>query len=257
MSNIVKWGSYDAETAQEEKSQMDSSSTEFFKVKVGKSVVRFLPPPLGKKSPFRVVWTHYINLPGSKDPISFACPMREANRSCPVCQKAEGFKRSGNDADFKKALDLFPKRRVYANIVDREHPEKGVQVFGFGKTIHEALAKIRADEDAGGDFTNPDTGFDIIVEREGTGKNDTNYTVMAARKQSKLGDYELISQQHDLERFAKVLSEEEILTKLSGGGGNGGGGRTERELNSGRSAPKNAPKGRGVMDDAEEDDPFP
>jgi hypothetical protein len=126
-----------------------------------------------------------------------------------------------------------------------------VQVFGFGKMIHEALVKIRSDEDAGGDFCNPDTGFDIIIDRKGTGKNDTEYTVMAARKQSKLGDYSWIEQQQDLERFAKVPADAEIMQKLrpgsapASGGGLPAGTKAEKSVNA-------APKGRTAMDDVEE-----
>jgi hypothetical protein len=253
MTNLVKWGSYEAETAAEEKKDLESGSAEFFKVKGGKNVVRFLPPPVGKKSPFRVVWQHYVNLPGVPNPVSFPCPMREASRACPVCAKAEKFKKTGNDADYKKALDLFPKRRVYANIIDREAPENGVQIYAFGKMVHEALVKIRSDEDAGGDFCNPDIGFDIIIDRKGTGKNDTEYTVMAARKQSKLGDYELIAQQQDLERFAKVPSDAEIMAKLAPGtpgdtSGSALGSGKEKSVNA---APR-GPKARTASDDVED-----
>lgn len=219
MGNLMKWGSYDMEAAEKESASMEGGSTEFFKLKVGKNVVRFLPPKLGMRSPFRVVWTHYIRKPDQKDPVSFACPSKEANRRCPVCEKADGLKRSGNEADYKRAFELFPKRRVYAHVIDRENPEKGVQVLGFGKTIHEALVKIRKDPDAGGDFTDPEAGFDIIIEREGTGAKDTNYQVMAARKQSKLGDLSLIEQQGDLDRFGKVLEQDELMAKLRGEGG--------------------------------------
>lgn len=222
MANLMKWGSYDLEAAEKESASMEGGgNTEFFKLKVGKNVVRFLPPKLGMRSPFRVVWTHYIRKPDQKDPVSFACPMKEANRKCPVCEKADSLKRSGNEADYKRAFELFPKRRVYAHVVDRENPEKGVQVLGFGKTIHEALVKIRKDPDAGGDFTDPEAGFDIIIERTGTGPKDTEYQVMAARKQSKLGDLAWIEAQGDLERFGKVLEHEELMAKLRGESGGG------------------------------------
>jgi len=234
MSNLVKWGGYDEETAEAEKKDLDKSNAAFMKLKVGRNVVRFLPPILGqgygekKNSPFRVVWTHYIRMPGKKDPISFACPNREAREMCPACMYAEQKKATGNQADSDAAYELFPKRRVYAVVINREEPEKGPQVLGFGKVVHEALVKIRKDADAGGDFTNPETGFDIIIERQGTGVKDTEYTVMPARKQSKLGNNDWIEVQPDLNGFGKVKSADEITALIRGEGDGGGGGKQGR-----------------------------
>lgn len=216
MSNIVKYGTYEVEAADKEAEDLERGSTEFLKFKVGRTVMRLLPPPLGKKSPFRVVWTHYVNLPGAADPISFACPRQEGKKPCPICSRADQLKGTGNPADYDRAKELFAKRRIYANVINREEPEKGPVVAGFGKTIHEALVALRRDPDAGGDFCHPDSGYDIIIERKGTGKNDTEYKVFPARKSTPLGNMDWIEVQHDLERYAQILTPEEIRAKLSG-----------------------------------------
>lgn len=214
--NIVKWGSWDdtEAKAEQEEAEKFSGGTPFFKFKPGKNLLRFLPPPLGKKSPMKRVMTHGINLPNGGF-VSIACARLEAKQPCIICQRADQLRSSHNPADQDKAKDLFAKPRIYANAIDREHPEDGPQVVAFGKQIHEALLALRNDPDAGGDFTNPETGFDIVIERKGTGKNDTEYKVFAARKASPLGDLNWIEQQSNLDVFGKILTPEEIRAKVS------------------------------------------
>jgi hypothetical protein len=256
MANIVKYGSYEMEEADKELKQIEQGGgAEFMKLEVGKNVVRVLPPRQGVKSPFRVVWTHYINPPGQSTPVSFACARLEANKPCIVCQTADRLKATGNDADYQKADQMFARRRVYANVIDRKNEDAGPVILAFGKMIHEDLVLIRksegAYEDMGGDFTNPGKGFDLVIERRGTGKNDTKYKVMP-RRQSPLSDdvvqaQEWIDAQHDLERFGKILTIDEQKQKLSTASSSSGGGEQRTQQ----------PRGRTVADnvmDVEKDD---
>lgn len=249
-TDLVKYGSYDLTAATEEGEQWEKSrSTDILKLEVGRNVLRFMPPSPGSTSPFRVVYQHYLNPPGGKLTV-LTCPRMEAKQSCPVCFEADRYKRSGSPADRDAAYKLFPTRRVFANVIDRKDPESGVKVVAFGKMVHEALIAIRKDEDAGGDFTSPTDGFDIIVEREGTGATDTRYKVLPARKQSPLGNMEWLDQQHDLGRFAAVRSAAEITRIMSGeeeaAPQRGKGGGAPR---SGGGAPQRQPKGRTAEDD--------
>ncbi len=220
MPNLVKYGSYDLEEAQKEKEALEAGGADFMKLKVGRNVVRILPPAVGQRTPFKVVYQHFIDLPGKK--LVFVCPRFEAKRACPVCQKADQLKGSSAKADQDAASDFFARRRVYCNAIDRGEPDKGPQVLAFGKTVHEQLVALRADEDAGGDFCNPEEGFDIIIERSGTGKNDTKYVVRPARSTSALHPnaavmQEWIDTQKNLNLLAKPPSPEELETMLRGG----------------------------------------
>lgn len=250
-TDLVKYGSYDITTAQEEQQELDrSKGAEFMKLEVGRNVVRFLPPAPGVKSPFRVIYQHYLRPPGASGVVVVTCPRMESKKHCPICTEAERYKRSGNPADRDRAYELFPSRRVFTNVIDRKDPESGPKVLAFGKTVHESLIGIRKDEDAGGDFTSPVDGFDIIIEREGTGVQDTRYKVLPARKQSPLGEMGWISQQHDLERIASVKGPEEIERIMSGeddgkpAGKGGGGHQSPRSGGGGSKA-----KGRTAQDD--------
>lgn len=215
MSNLVKYGSYELEEADREEQENQNTGAEFMKLEVGRNVVRILPPPLGKKSPFRVVWTHYFTPPGAQTSISFACPAREAQKPCPMCDTADRLKASGNPADHERAKAFFARRRVYANVINRGNPETGVQILGFGKSIHDDLIALRKNPDWGGDFTHPETGFDIVIERKGTTKNDTEYKVYP-KKQSPLGNLEWLENQPDLDKLSKVLTPDQIRARVSG-----------------------------------------
>ncbi len=213
-AGIQKWGSYEPEAAAEEQAVLDEQGGGgFFKFAAGRNVLRFLPPPVGQRSPFVMTHQHYITPPGQQQAVSFNCPRVMGKRACFACAHADKLKATGNKADFDEAKQFFPKLRVYANVIARANPEAGPQVAAFGKMVHEALVALRADEDAGGDYTHPLDGFDIIVEKTGSGL-DTKYKVLPARVTSELGDLEWISLQQNLQRFGTVPEDDEIIEKL-------------------------------------------
>lgn len=216
---LVNYGGYSLDTANEEHEDLSrAGGGQFMKLEVGRNVVRFLPPPVGRKSPFVTTYQHFMDLPGREGPVVFNCPRMMERRPCPACAKGDRLRATGNPKDAEAARDFWASRRVFAAVIDRNDEDSGPKVLGFGKTVHEALVAIRRDDDAGGDFTHPVDGFDIIIERTGTGKNDTRYKVFPARKSSHLGDRaeEWIAQQPDLRQLARVPSLEEIKAQVLG-----------------------------------------
>lgn len=199
------------------------------KLEVGRNVVRFLPPPVGRSSPFATVYQHFLNIPGIPDAVVFNCPRLMAKRTCPACAKGDKLRASGNAKDADAARDFWASRRVFAVVIDRNDEESGPKILAFGKQIHEALVAIRRDEDAGGDFTDPERGFDIVIERQGTGKNDTRYTVRPARKSSSIGKMEGIDMQPDLRHLAKVPTMDEIRAMVAPPSEDAQGGRTAQD----------------------------
>jgi hypothetical protein len=261
MSNLVKFGSYDVEAAHEEKSDLSAGGgqAEFMKLKAGRNVVRIIPPPMGKRSPFRTVYQHFIQTPTG--PIVFVCPRLEKKQPCPACQRAEEFRGSKNEEDQKMASEFFARRRVFCNVVDRGEPEKGAKVLAFGKGIHESLVALRDDPDSGGDYTHPINGFDIIIERSGNGKNDTKYAVRGARNTSQLADdvtvmQSLIDTQRDLEQFARVPTWDELRDMLAGKKREKGDGASQQRQALPATQPEviNARPRRGIADDTLSED---
>lgn len=208
-TNIQKWGSYDSEAADAEAADLDKGGGEWLKLEPGRNVIRLLPPPAGRNTPFVVVRQHYLQMPGEADPISFNCPKAMLKKFCPVCAKADKLRSSGKARDRNRAKELYAKRRVFANVIDRNDEETGPKILGFGKSVHEQLVELRRDPDAGGDFTHPEEGYDIVIERKGSGKNDTKYKVRPGRTRP-LGNLEWIMIQADLSSVAKVPTIEEI-----------------------------------------------
>jgi hypothetical protein len=234
MSNIVKYGSYTIDDAEldEQESKKVGGGGQFLKMQPGRNIVRFLPPKPGQKL-FLAYFQHFVKLAGMQNAASFACPAKLASKPCPVCQEAHRLESTGNAADAAVARTLFPRRRVLANVIDRKNPDAGPQILAFGKVVHDALIAIRKNEDAGGDFTHPEEGFDISIEKSGAGLK-TEYAVQASRKTTPLGDLAWIDQQPDLAKYATVKSPEEIMqicslqpTALSAPAG---GGRSHRSL---------------------------
>lgn len=243
MSNIQKWGTFEVEDAQEEKEELAAmGGGAFLKLAAGKNVWRFLPPPLGKRTPFVKAYQHYIEVPGQPSGVSFNCPQcMEKGRKCRACVEVNALKNTGNRSDYEAAMQMAAKVRVYTNVISRANPEAGPQIAAFGKMIYEQLLALREDPTTGGDFTDPMEGFDIVITKTGE-KKSTKYDVKPARLPSPLGELEWIEMQQDLTRFTLVPTDEEIQNKLSEAAfGASSAGAARR----GPSAAATAPFGRG------------
>lgn len=245
MGNLARYGSFDIGEADKAAEQVKAGgSSDFMKMKVGRNVVRILPPALGQRTPFVTVHQHFIKLPTSAKPVVFACPRMHDNKPCPACAQADKFRKSGRSEDRSAMFELLPKMRLFANVIDRT--DGAVKILGFGKTIYEQLIALRRDQDAGGDYTDPENGFDIIIERTGTGARDTEYRVMPARKQSPMGDLSILDTLPDLQRFAEVKPLADIEAMLRGE-------EPQRRDQGGRTYDAEAlpakPRGRSVEDD--------
>lgn len=219
MSNIVKHGSWSPEAVAADVTEASKGSTDFFKPRVGQNVLRFLPPGVGSKSPFVVTYQHFIELADGKR-VMFNCARMMVKARCPACERMDALLRTGTDADYKASWDFKAKLRVFSNIIDRDNPDGGVQAFGFGKSILDALVAIRQDARAGGDFTDSEQGFDIVVTKKGEGMR-TEYAVLPDRNSSPLSNdtkeqESWLESTPELSRFLKVPSYEDALAKMQG-----------------------------------------
>jgi len=254
MSNLVKWGEWGDEAAAQDAAATKAGQKSYMKLVEGDNVVRFLPPRIGKTTPLCTTFSHYMELPDGRK-VSFNCPRMMAKRACIVCAKGEQLRNSRSMTDQKAGKRLFPRIRVYANVIDRNNEALGVQILAFGKGIMDDLTKIRQDRRKGGNFTHPETGRDIIITRKGIGQFDTEYSVSPDVSASPLhadpgqAD-EWLEMAYDLDPFGTVLSDDDIRAKVRG---------EEADAPPQRSAPKTiaAPRGRSVEDDVDSmEDPF-
>jgi len=87
---------------------------------------------------------------------------------------------------YELAKKLYPKMRTYAPVIVRGEEDKGVQIWGFGKTVCQGLYGIMLDEDYG-DITDPLTGRDIkVICTKQPGKKWAMTEVRPRGKESKL-----------------------------------------------------------------------
>lgn len=215
------YGSFDIEAAEEEAKQSKQGSGNIIrKLEEGIHKFRFLPPRVGETSPFLVTFEHFFNV-GPNKSVSFNCPREMARQQCPVCMEVARYEASGTPADKALADDRRARRYVWAVVLDRSDASMVPKMFRFGKTIHEKLLGIRTKHKI--NFVDPMTGIDIVIERTGKGKNDTEYTVMMdpdgksplAESEEQMIDV-LTAAPNMHETVGRVLSLEAINAKLSG-----------------------------------------
>jgi hypothetical protein len=219
-TSLVEYGTWSPEAMEEESKAIDTKS-DFWKVPVGKTVARFMPPLLGwktnKGSPFSVQHQHFIHMPGIEQVIIFNCPKMHENKFCGGCQRADKLETSGAALDMKMAKKLRPQKRVLANVIIDHRTNPRLVIWAFGKTVYDQLKSIRGDDENGGDFLDPSArGFDIVVERKGTGQFDTEYTLTASRNRSPLKDMEWIGMQKDPSQFVHIPTKDQQERLLAG-----------------------------------------
>src|SRR5581483_11395877 len=105
--SIVRYGSFDDKAFDEQAQEVDDlAGSQYLKIGEGETVLRFLPPPVGRNTPFRVTSLHFINAAlgfGLTKTYTFACPRLELKQPCPVCAKADEMARAGNPLDRERA----------------------------------------------------------------------------------------------------------------------------------------------------------
>lgn len=257
MPNLTEWEPIDDEAEDQYDEDFAGASSEFYKLGAGTHRVRVLPKRKGEESHRKIVHEHFIDVPGQQNKISFACPrlMTRGKERCPVCDEADALKRTRNPIAQGRAKELYPRMRIYMNVIVRGKEEEGPKVVAVPKSIWERMKKLKTKF---GDYTNPtDAGYDIIIERAGSSKDDTKYEADAARSNSVLGTPEQIAEwieaRWDLAFYAALPERDELAKFLPGAGPVRGAPRTlpsgtERET---RRAAPDTRKRRTAQDDVE------
>ena len=119
--------------------------------------VRLLSFPNNDGQPFKELMFYY-NIPGQRGLLA---PSQFGKRD-PIQELINKLRDEGTKESYDLAKKLYPKMRIYAACVVRGEEDKGVQIWGFGKTVYQKLLGLMLDEDYG-DITDPKTGRDIKV----------------------------------------------------------------------------------------------
>lgn len=106
----------------------------------------------------------YVHKMVGASKADYVCPRRNYGMACPICEAAEEFqKKEGRDSVSAKAL--WPKRRLYFNIVDLNNMEEGVQILDTNNMdFFEPLENAQkiADTDPDVQEVSPDAYFPLL-----------------------------------------------------------------------------------------------
>lgn len=226
-SNLMEFDSFDEGAAESARRTIESEGNEFVKVKEGWQTFRILPGLKGSGGPFKEVHQHYIQTP--KGAINVVCPrmMTKGKKFCPICEKVEKLRSSGNPIDRDKGYQLRAQLRIFCNVIDRKDPSMKVKVWAFTKGMYDDLTALREDPEDPTDFAHPLEGYDVRVHRKGTKKEDTEYKVKLAKHSGPMiddGDGEAdidainatLKSMHKLEKYEALPSDEDIMAALKG-----------------------------------------
>ena len=121
------------------------------------ATVRLISFPDNDGQPFKELMFYY-NIPNQRGLLA---PYQFGNKD-PVQELITKLREDGSKESYELAKKLYPKMRCYAAVVVRGEEDRGVQLWGFGKTVYQKLLSIMLDEDYG-DITDPTDGRDIKV----------------------------------------------------------------------------------------------
>ena len=225
------FGGFDKKTA--DKRAAGLKQTNYIKLGAGRHIIRILP---GRKGalPFSEVYQHMIKPAGGKM-FSINCPQKANGSHCPVCARVDMMRNSDIEADKALAKDMQAKLSISCNAIVRKADGEGeIGVLRLPRGVYEKVLALGSHEDVLTeyedvfedceyvDLTHPTQGFDIRLEKSGSGLK-TEYTVgVVARSHNTpaLSDItrlkEVLKSMPDLEAMGKILSEAEINTALMG-----------------------------------------
>jgi len=129
----------------------------FWKPQDGEQTIRIVPTPDG--DPFKEYWFHY-NL--GKNP-GFLSPKRNFGIDDPLNDFVRQLFNEGTEDSIKMAKTLMARQRFFAPVLVRGEEEKGVRIWGFGKTAYQDLLNLVLNPEYG-DITDIETGTDLVLK---------------------------------------------------------------------------------------------
>jgi hypothetical protein len=205
MSKEKKQKYYAADQDKLQKKLAEIGQGDFFKPKEGENRVRILPPWNKNGLWFQEATLHYGLNNEKGQERGFPC-LKQFGKDCPICEKIEELKEGGSE-DKKMAERIGTRTKFYANVLDRK--TNAVLIWGFSRKTLGILLGYDSDKEDYGDITNPETGFDIVIDRTGTGKLDTRYQIRCKPKSSEV-DMEEVELHNLSQEVIDDMDEEEL-----------------------------------------------
>lgn len=174
------------------------STSNYWKPKEGKQVIRILPEAGEMDVFWQEVGRHYIG------DNSVLCPnfTSDGVQACSICEVSEKLYHGG---DKKAAGKLLPRRAYHMNIIVRtKEGIEGPFVWTPGITVFNMIEELVGDPEYG-DITDLKNGFDLMLSRKGNGK-ETKYNINPRREATPLAD--------DAEKIAELMKEAKDLSDV-------------------------------------------
>lgn len=168
-----------------------SNKAKFFVPKVGSNKLRILPPTWEGAEHYGLdIYVHYGIGP---DNVGYLCLDRMEGDKCPLCEARLEADKNG-DEDLTKALRAT--RRVAVYVVDRNAENEGPKVWAMPQTVDKEICAQAWDKESGEVFAldNPDEGYDVSFEQEGTGPTKKYIGVRLARRASPVSDEDTVAE---------------------------------------------------------------
>lgn len=189
-----------------------TSRVDIIRPAAGKHKYRILPNHPGTPADV-VFWVdfgrHYIKDTAGNMKAVYVCTEQTFGKPCAVCQEIARAGSHVTDDLELKALDESSCKRadLLVNALHLTSSDKaGVpQVLALSPTTFDKVLALMAEY---GDITDLNNGIDIIIEREGTGKN-TKYTVMPAARSNPVPST-VFDTMVNLHEFVEQESETEL-----------------------------------------------
>lgn len=131
-------------------------SSSFWRPQDGDQTIRIVPTADG--DPFKDYWFHYNvgNNPG------FLSPKKNFGEEDPLNDFVRKLFNEGTEESIKAAKNLMARQRFFSPVLVRGEEEKGVRIWGYGKTVYEQLLNLVLNPDYG-DITDVDSGTDLVL----------------------------------------------------------------------------------------------
>ena len=129
----------------------------FWRPEDGEQTIRIVPTADG--DPFKEYWFHY-NLGKN---AGFLSPKKNFGQDDPLNDFVRQLYNEGSDESVKMAKSLSARQRFFAPVVVRGEEDKGVRLWGFGKTAYKELLNLVLNPEYG-DITDVNEGTDLTIQ---------------------------------------------------------------------------------------------
>lgn len=165
----------------------------------GENIIRILPPWNERRKVFKVLALHWF---GTKDNRQGVLCLRKFGKKCYICEVIH--KLLANKVLSEESIKTYyPKKRAFCNGIDMNNPDEGVKVMALPAEKVAAVLVGFARNPEYGDFTHPEKGYNIHIEKVKSGVFP-DYKVFPARKSSPIANKEWLEQLFNLDDFENV-----------------------------------------------------